>query len=290
MADLCRLYMVDGLYQSVICFFMAYLVFAPATFNTESGNTINDNRQLGVFIANAAVIVVNAYILLNTYRWDWLMTLITTISILLIFAWTGIYTEFQDSFQFYKAGTEVYGSLTFWAETLLTVIICLLPRFAAKSYQKIYMPLDVDIVREQVRQGKFKFLDEANPTLGEYEKYSESQTSSEPSKPKTTTHDAMAEDERPFYATSETATATTRGRNPHTSQMSDETYDSFATGPRLSYDQPLRPSFDRPRPSFDRLKQSQDRIRPSFEQSGDFSSAAMLTRMESASSGPRQVI
>lgn len=279
--------MFDGLYQSLICFFMAYLLFAPATFNSESGNTINDNRQMGVYIANVAVIVVNVYILLNTYRWDWLMTLITVISILLIFAWTGIYTEFQASFQFYKAATEVYGSLTFWAECLLAVIICLLPRFAAKAYQKIYMPRDVDIIREQVRQGHFSYLDNENPTLAEYEKYSESQTSSEPAKIKSRIQEPRPEDERPFYASSEAATATTRDRNPHTSQASDETFDTYATGPRMSYDQPTtRPSYDRARPSYDRFMQSSDRIRPSFEQSRDFTSAAMLTRIESAHSGP----
>lgn len=277
--------MFDGLYQSLICFFMAYLLFSPATFNSLNGNLLNNNRQMGVYIANAAVIVVNIYILLNTYRWDWLMTLIAVISTLLIFAWTGIYTEFQASFQFYKAGSEVYGSLSFWAETLLTVIVCLLPRFAIKAYQKIYMPRDVDIIREQVRQGKFDYLKNVNATLATQEKDSESQTSSEPAKIKSQPQDPF-EDDRPLYASSESATATTRGRNPHTSQASDQTYDTFATGPRMSYEQPARPSNDRPRPSYDRLRKSTDRIRPSFEQTRDFTSAAMLQRMESAHSGP----
>jgi len=264
---------------------MAYLLFSAASFNSETGNTINNNRQMGIYIANAAVIVVNVYILLNTYRWDWLMTLVTVISILLIFAWTGIYTSFQESFQFYKAAAEVYGSLSFWAETLLTVIICLLPRFAAKAYQKIYIPRDVDIIREQVRQGKFDYLKDEKPTLATQEKYSESQTSSEPAKIKSHPQDPF-EDERPLYAASETATATTQGRNPHLSQASDETYDTFASFPRISYEQPARPSHDRPRPSYDRLRQSTDRIRPSFEQTRDFTSAAMLQRVESAHSGP----
>jgi phospholipid-translocating ATPase len=40
----------------------------------------------------------------------------------------------------------------------------------------------------------------------------------------------------------------------------------------------------RVRPSFDRARMSMDRVRPSFEQSNEFTSAAMLTRMESAHS------
>ncbi|KAK0943098.1 phospholipid transporting ATPase, partial [Friedmanniomyces endolithicus] len=97
---------------------------------------------MGVFIGNPVVVVVNIYILLNTYRWDWFMCLITGISILLIFLWTGAYTSFTDGFTFYGAAKQVYGSLSFWAYLLLTVVLCLLPRFSAKAFQKIYYPRD----------------------------------------------------------------------------------------------------------------------------------------------------
>jgi phospholipid-translocating ATPase len=41
-------------------------------------------------------------------------------------------------------------------------------------------------------------------------------------------------------------------------------------------------STDRMRRSFDRTRMSMDRVRPSFEATDDFTSAAMLTRMESS--------
>src|SRR5438045_9575882 len=119
------LYMGDGIYQSLIVFFMGYLLFMPATPVTENGRGVDDTERMGVFIACSAIAVVNTYILMNTYRWDWLMCLIVAISILLIWAWTGIYSSFKSSFQFYKAGSEVYGTLNFWALTLLVIIICL---------------------------------------------------------------------------------------------------------------------------------------------------------------------
>ncbi|KAK5277297.1 phospholipid transporting ATPase, partial [Cryomyces antarcticus] len=139
-------YMIDGLYQSLICFFMTYLVFSPATFATESGQNVNDGKRMGVYVANATIVVVNVYILLNTYRWDWLMVLITAISILLIWFWTGVYSAFTAGFTFYEAAPQVYTQLSFWALTLLTIVICLLPRFAVKAFQKIYYPRDVDII------------------------------------------------------------------------------------------------------------------------------------------------
>ena len=272
--------MLDGVYQSVICFFMPYLLFRAANFVTHDGLDINDNKRIGVFVANAAIVVINVYILLNTYKWDWLMVLLVAISILLIWFWTGVYTAFTASTQFYKAAPEVYGQLSFWTLTLLTTIICLLPRFTIKAFQKIFVPLDVDIIREQVRQGKFDYL-------GKYGAYvppakissGSSSDLSNPLKGKAERRESMEEDQRPIYPPSVAATGTTH--NAHSQNGSDST---GYTRHKTSLEQPKRPSFDRPRPSFDRLRSSMDQVRPSFEASNDFTSAALLTRMESSHS------
>ena len=271
--------MGDGIYQSLICFFMPYLLFKPATFNTSNGLNVNDNKRIGVYTANATIVVVNIYILLNTYRWDWLMLLIVSISILLIWFWTGVYTADSSSIQFYKAAPQVYGSLSFWVLTLLTVCICLLPRFTVKSFQKIFFPLDVDIIREQIRQGKFKYLDkyEAYVPPGKLPSASSSNVS-QPVRGALGTETPLPDDERPIYPPSVAPTGTTH--NPRSQTGSDGT---DYTGHRVSLEVP-RPSFDRPRPSYDRMRNSMDQIRPSYEASNDFTSAALLTRVESSHS------
>ena len=271
--------MGDGVYQSLICFFMPYLLFAPATFNSESGLSVEDNKRIGVYTASATIVVVNVYILLNTYRWDWLMLLLVSISILLIWFWTGVYTATSSSDQFYKAAPQVYGQLSFWVLSLLTVSICLLPRFTVKSFQKIFLPLDVDVVREQIRQGKFKYLDkyEAYVPPGKLPSASSSDVS-QPAKGAGGTQTPLEEDERPIYPPSVAPTGTTH--NPRSQTGSDGT---DYTGHKLSLEAP-RPSFDRPRPSYDRMRSSMDQIRPSYEASNDFTSAALLTRMESSHS------
>lgn len=273
------LYMLDGIYQSLICFFMPYLLFRPATFNTSNGLDLNDNKRIGVYTATATIVVVNLYILLNTYRWDWLMLLLVFISILLIWFWTGVYTAFSSSDQFYKAAPEVYGELSFWVLTLLTVSICLMPRFTIKSFQKIYFPLDVDIVREQIRQGRFKYLDkyEAYVPPGKVPSAASSDVS-QPAKAAPGTRTPLEDDERPIYPPSVAATGTTH--NARSQNGSDGT---DYTGHKSSLEQP-RVSFDRPRPSFDRMRTSMDQIRPSYEASNDFTSAALLTRVESSHS------
>ena len=242
-------YMVDGLYQSLIIFYFTYLVFSPATTNTDDGRNVNDYKRFGVYILNPAVVVVNLYVLLNTYRWDWFILLITSISILLVFFWTGVYTSFTAGFTFYGAGAQVYGTLSFWATALLAITLCLLPRFAAKAFQKIYRPRDVDVVREQIRQGKFDYLQYADPASimpgpngmmgGEMAESTSSSDSSKRSHKKHAKKGSRGEDDqRPIYPPSIAATATTHG--PRSNNGSDGTE---YTGHRSSLDRAFPPVY-----------------------------------------------
>src|SRR5215471_14696675 len=120
-----RLYMLDGFYQSVICFFMTYLLYRPALGITANGLDLGDRMRMGVFVACCAIAASNTYILLNTYRWDWLTVLINAISTLLIWFWTGVYSSVTSAGLFYRSAQEVFGTLSFWALTLLTVTMCL---------------------------------------------------------------------------------------------------------------------------------------------------------------------
>lgn len=269
--------MVDGLYQSLICFYMAYLLFYTGGFVTYSGQDLGGQERIGSFIAPAAVIVVNFYILMNTYRWDWLISLLVAISILLVFFWTGVYSCFTSSAYFYKAAASVFGTASFWAVTSLSVVLSLLPRFFAKSIQKVYFPYDIDIIREQVKQGKFRYLD--NMDSSSISKSNSSSTASSDLAQPSKHFQDPSDDRRPIYPPSVAPTSTTH--NPRSATGSDGT-DFIRNRESSTYDPTgSRPSFDRPRPSFDRMRASMDRMRPSHEASNDITSAAMLQRFES---------
>jgi phospholipid-translocating ATPase len=277
-----RLYMLDGFYQSIICFYMPYLLFSPATFVHSNGLNINDRTRMGVLVASCAVIASNTYILMNTYRWDWLTVLINVISSLLIFFWTGIYSSTTASAQFYKAAAEVYGALSFWVVLLMTVIICLLPRFTVKAVQKVFFPRDVDIIREQVTQGKFKYLDQyeafvppkAAATSGGLS--NGSAASSDLGKPiqSSMKQDPFSDDQQ-IYPPSVAPTIHTH--NPRSQNGSNGTNYSFDTT-------------QHPRPqsvqSAQRTRHSFDRARPSYDVNSDFNSGAMLSRVDSATGIP----
>jgi len=303
--------MADGLYQSVLVFWSAWLLFSPANFQTSNGLGIEDVRRMGVYVAAVVVLVVNLYVLFNIYRWDWLTLLVVAISFLLFYFWTGVWTASTAAEYFYGAAAQVFAQPSFWALLLVTSIMCLLPRFTYRSTQKIFFPRDVDIIREQVRQGKFDYLkdspvEELFPRrpdkLGTMD--SASDTSQVPGMPQMAERDrghrrdqsfapTESESTRPIYPPSN---APTHGRMTG----SDATEYSTPTVPharsptpntRLSTDMARisthispRPSVERNRSSFDRARASMDRMRPSFEQSDHFTSAAMLTRLESSGS------
>jgi phospholipid-translocating ATPase len=297
------MYMIDGVYQSAIAFFFVYLNFAPATFSTESGLDLAELKRMGIFVATIAVCAANIYVLFNTYRWDWIISLVVVISTLFIWFWTGIYTTFTGSAQFYKGGAEVYSSITFWATLLVAIIACLLPRFTAKSVQKMFFPIDVDIIREQVKLGKFDYLKETDAYIPPPPTKALSKVPSDASRYKVANAQPGDEDVRPIYPPSVAPTATTHNpRSQNGSGSTEFTYrpslDAIPQALNQAPNQAPNPalhrlSMDRARPSFDRARMSMDRVRPSFECSNDFTSAAMLTRMESAHSrnsysGPSQ--
>lgn len=275
--------MLDGLYQSVMCFFMPYLLFRPANFVHSNGMNINDRVRIGVLVASSAVLASNGYILLNTYRWDWLTVLINMISSLLIFFWTGVWSSVTSSGQFYKAAPEVYGALSFWVVLLLTVIICLLPRFAIKALQKVFFPRDVDIIREQVIQGRFKYLEQFEAyvppkavdigTTPDSELSAVSSDTGRTLEKKLRKEPTIPEDERPIYPPSVAPTATTH--NPRSQTGSDGT--NYAASLDLGYSR--RQSLEQSRMSWDRKHSSVN--------SNDFTSAGMLARVESTCNIPQ---
>jgi phospholipid-translocating ATPase len=152
------MYMIDGLYQSAVCFFLPFLLYHRGGFVTDNGFDLNSTSEIGVFVAVGTVTIVNLYILMHQQHWDWLFMLIVTLSILTVWAWTGIYSQFQATPTFYNVASHVFGTASFWAVTFLMIVVCLLPRFAGNVIQKFYYPWDSDIIREQVHMGLFKEL------------------------------------------------------------------------------------------------------------------------------------
>jgi phospholipid-translocating ATPase len=169
-------YMLDGLYQSVISFFFPYLLYYSNGLVTYDGLNLDHRYWIGTLVASIAAIACNIYITIHLYTWDWLTMLIVALSILLIFAWTGIWSSTLSSDEYYKAAAQLYGTTSFWACLFIGIVACLLPRFVYDVTQKYFFPKDIDIIRECVSQGDFdqypKNYDPTDPNRVEISKYS----------------------------------------------------------------------------------------------------------------------
>lgn len=282
--------MADGMYQSLVVFFIPYFLFMPGNFVTDNGKDVSERLRFGAYIAHPAVFAINFYVLMNTYQWDWIMLLVITLSDLFVFFWTGVYSSFDSSVFFYGTAKEIYSEATFWAIFFLVPIICLFPRFAIKAAQKVYFPYDVDIIREQERLGLYNHLkgkpldNSGDVNAAEEAKLATSESSESSRRDKHPAHHhqhygSIDEDLRPIYPPS----TTTRATHHHSQNGSDST-NYTVNRMSLEVPMPVRPSMDRARPSYDRIRASMDRVRPSFEASNDFTTAARLSRIESSQS------
>lgn len=149
------MFMLDGLYQSLVLFFFPFALYKAGGFVTFSGVQFNGITDMGFFVANVAIVVINTYVLLDMYRWDYISFIVITLSSASIFIWTVIYSAFKFDIFFYQIASQGYGNLLFWANFLIVFVVCLLPSNIYRIAQTFYWPKDSDIIREQAYLGQF---------------------------------------------------------------------------------------------------------------------------------------
>ncbi|KAI8982302.1 hypothetical protein BDF20DRAFT_834937 [Mycotypha africana] len=147
---------VDAIYQSVICFFIPYMVFVGPKLSSNGYDT-EGVIELGTFIAGIAVVVANVLVGFTIFSWTWITMLCIFLSCTTFFIWVGIYSNIL-TFTFYGEAI-LFGEGTFWLCLILTIMICLLPRYIAKYFLQAYYPFDNDIVRERVLCNSIHFSD-----------------------------------------------------------------------------------------------------------------------------------
>ncbi|KAI0643994.1 phospholipid-translocating P-type ATPase [Trametes meyenii] len=149
------LYMLDGLYQSAVVFFIPYLVWTLDIAVSWNGKTIESLADFGTTVSVAAIIAANTYVGINTHYWTVITWVIVIGSSVVMLVWIAIYSAF-DSIDFNDEVVILFGEVTFWASVLFSVVIALGPRFVVKFFTSTYRPLDKDIVREMWVLGDLK--------------------------------------------------------------------------------------------------------------------------------------
>ncbi|KAF8648400.1 hypothetical protein AX16_006309 [Volvariella volvacea WC 439] len=149
------LYMLDGLYQSAVVFFIPFGIWMLGLNNSWNGKTIDSLADFGTTVAIAAIFAANTYVGMNTRYWTVITWIIIPGSSIVALLWVVIYSFFFSS-DFIDEVVILYGNVTFWATVLMSVVIALAPRFFVKFWTAVYTPLDKDIIREKWVKGDLK--------------------------------------------------------------------------------------------------------------------------------------
>ncbi|XP_058073959.1 probable phospholipid-transporting ATPase 4 [Magnolia sinica] len=142
-------WMMNGLYSSLLIFFLNIGIFYDQAFRAE-GQT-SDMAAVGATMFTCIIWTVNCQIVMTMSHFTWIQHL---------FVWGSICTWYVFLF-FYSLSSPIisgdaYHILTevlapapiYWIVTLLITAVCNLPYFAFLSYQRSVNPLDDHIIQE----------------------------------------------------------------------------------------------------------------------------------------------
>ncbi|KAI8601931.1 hypothetical protein EDD21DRAFT_373196 [Dissophora ornata] len=146
------LYVLDAVYQSIICFFVPWYLSNGVY---ESGHSTNDLVALGTLISACSVVVVNLYVGLNMFHWTKMVFGVIFGSIIVFFLYSWVYANFFTiDNTFYGMDKILLTSPSFWFAIVLSVILTMLPHYVYKFARQYIKPNDIIIVREQLYKDK----------------------------------------------------------------------------------------------------------------------------------------
>lgn len=146
------LYVLDALYQSVICFFIPWYLSNDVY---ASGRSTNDLVALGTLISACSVVVANLYVGLNMFHWTKMIFTVIFGSIVVFFLYCWVYANFFTiENTFYGMDDIILNSPPFWFAIALSVILTMLPHYVYKFARQYLKPNDIIIVREQLYREK----------------------------------------------------------------------------------------------------------------------------------------
>ncbi|KAJ1736216.1 hypothetical protein LPJ72_001529 [Coemansia sp. Benny D160-2] len=140
------LYVLDGIYQSVVIFFTFYLFTYTSDVQNPSGRTWG-RSDLSTGPTVAVVIAASLCVGMNSWQWNWIMAVAITLSIIVCI----VYIAISSAVRYYSlegVATSVMSTIEFWFGVIISVVVALLPRYAIMSWQKLNRPRDLDIIRE----------------------------------------------------------------------------------------------------------------------------------------------
>ncbi|KAJ2530944.1 hypothetical protein IWW43_004047 [Coemansia sp. RSA 1935] len=140
------LYIIDGIYQSVVIFFTFYLFTYTSDVQNSNGRPWG-RSDFSTGPTVAVVVAASLCVGFNSWQWNWLMIAAIGLSIAICM----LYIAISSAVRYYSlegVATSVMSTVQFWFGVAIAVVVALLPRYTVHSWQKMNNPRDLDIIRE----------------------------------------------------------------------------------------------------------------------------------------------
>eukprot|EP01137_Pigoraptor_chileana_P004563 Opistho-2@2687 len=139
----------DGVYQSLIAFFIPYWAHSAA----PDGKT-DDIWCLGVTIYSALIVMANARLALEVHNWNSIITGLMLGSVSLWWFYMLAYMNIMPgSNSTFGVVWQLFANPSYWLTVLLVIVLALLPAWVQKHVARDSYPLPSQLVREQIAFG-----------------------------------------------------------------------------------------------------------------------------------------
>jgi len=137
---------LEAVFHAVVVFVIAFSITAELTTN-ENG-TLFSIWDAGNAAYTVNLVVVTMRIGMDTMHWNFLVFLSYFGSVFLWLLGSYVYCsmspEFLNStvgyFTFYQSVQTLFGTINFWLVLMLSVVVCLLPTYVARSWEVVMTP------------------------------------------------------------------------------------------------------------------------------------------------------
>lgn len=142
------IYMLDGVVQSVIIYFIIVYAYKAPTMRKDGYGTYL--YEWSTTMAIASVMVSNIFTGFSATAWTVWLFFAVFIGIIIVWVYTAIYSIVSPSYSVtHLFGNDhfLFQSASFWFCILLTLFASLAPRYLYKAWKFTYRPDDIDMLR-----------------------------------------------------------------------------------------------------------------------------------------------
>lgn len=135
----------EGIYQSIICYYVMYFTFSDSNTDPNSFEVTKDAK--GTFLAHSVILTVNTCAIFALSSWTWLSWVFYFITISIWIAYAVGFSYDVESSTYGVTRTVSYNP-SYYLGIVFCIILCILPRITFKYIQQYFKPTDLDIIQE----------------------------------------------------------------------------------------------------------------------------------------------